>query len=58
VLKGDFTGYGVNAQAWFGREPNPLHGWQVILTAMAITLVGSSIWLVVGAVRRKRKGAM
>jgi hypothetical protein len=56
VLKGDFTGYGVNSQAWFGREPNPLHGWQVILAAMAITLVGSSIWLLVGAVRRKRKG--
>jgi cell wall-associated NlpC family hydrolase len=58
VLKGDFTGYGVNAQAWFGREPNPLHGWQVILVAMAITLVGSAVWLLVGAVRRKRKGAM
>ncbi len=58
VLKGDFTGYGVNAQAWFGREPNPLHGWQVLLVAMAITLVGSSIWLLVGAVRRKRKGVV
>ncbi len=55
VLKGDFTGYGVNAQAWFGREPNPLHGWQVILVAMAITFVGGAIWLLIGALRRRRR---
>ncbi len=44
VLQGDFTGYGVNAQAWFGREPNPLHGWQVFLVAMGIVLVGYLVW--------------
>jgi hypothetical protein len=57
VLQGDFTGYGVNAQAWFGREPNPLHGWQVILAAMAIAAVGELVWLLVGTIRDKRKGA-
>jgi hypothetical protein len=56
VIKGDFTGYGVNAQAWFGREPNPLHGWQVFLAAMAITAVGCGIWLSIGALRRRRRG--
>ncbi|HEX4305102.1 MAG TPA: hypothetical protein VHZ54_03620 [Solirubrobacterales bacterium] len=56
VLKGDFTGYGVNAQAWFGREPNPLHGWQVILAAMAITLLGYAVWLLFGALRKRRRG--
>jgi hypothetical protein len=55
VLKGDFTGYGVNAQAWFGREPNPLHGWQVFLVAGAIVMVGDAIWLLVGAIRRRRR---
>jgi hypothetical protein len=54
VLKGDFTGYGVNTQAWFGREPNPLHGWQVFLAAGAIVLVGGAIWLLIGAIRRRR----
>jgi hypothetical protein len=56
VLTGDFTGYGVNAQAWFGREPNPLHGWQVLLVAMLITLVGYGIWLLVGALRKRWRG--
>jgi hypothetical protein len=56
VLKGDFTGYGVNAQAWFGREPNPLHGWQVILAAMAIALVGELVWALVSALRKRGRG--
>jgi hypothetical protein len=56
VLKGDFTGYGVNTQAWFGREPNPLHGWQVILVAMAIALVGELVWALVSALRKRRRG--
>lgn len=59
VLKGDFTGYGVNAQAWFGREPNPLHGWQVILFAMLVTAVGTSLYYGIEALwkrRRRRNG--
>jgi hypothetical protein len=55
VVQGDFTGYGVNAQAWFGREPNPLPGWAVIPAAMAIALVGELLWLAVGAVRKRRR---
>jgi hypothetical protein len=59
VLKGDFTGYGVNAQAWFGREPNPLHGWQVFLVAMAIVLVGAGIWGLIEVLKKnRRQGAM
>jgi hypothetical protein len=53
VLKGDFTGYGVNAQAWFGREPNPLHGWQVFLFAMLVTAVGAPLWFGIKALWRK-----
>jgi hypothetical protein len=53
VLKGDFTGYGVNAQAWFGREPNPLHGWQVFLFAMLITAVGAPLLLGIQALWRR-----
>jgi hypothetical protein len=56
VLKGDFTGYGVNAQAWFGREPNPLHGWQVFLAAMAIAALGIPLFFGAQALWRRRKG--
>jgi hypothetical protein len=56
VLKGDFTGYGVNGQAWFGREPSPLHGWQVLLVAMAIALVGELVWVLVSALRKRMRG--
>ncbi len=55
VLKGDFTGYGVNAQAWFGREPNPLHGWQVFLFAMLVTAVGTPLFLGAQALWRRKK---
>ncbi len=55
IVKGDFTGYGVNAQAWFGREPSPLHGWQVFLVAMAIVLVVAPIWWLIRKVRRRRR---
>lgn len=55
VLKGDFTGYGVNAQAWFGREPNPLHGWQVFLFAMLLTAVGAPLYFGVKALWRRRR---
>jgi hypothetical protein len=56
VLKGDFTGYGVNAQAWFGREPNPLHGWQVFLFAMLVTAIGTPLFYGVMALWRRRRG--
>jgi hypothetical protein len=55
VLQGDFTGYGVNAQAWFGREPNPLHGWQVFLFAMLVTAVGTPLFYGVKALWRRRR---
>lgn len=54
VLQGDFTGYGVNAQAWFGREPNPLHGWQVFLFAMLLTAVGTPLYFGIQALWRRR----
>jgi hypothetical protein len=55
IVQGDFTGYGVNAQAWFGREPNPLHGWQVFLFAMLVTAVGIPIFLGIQALWRRWK---
>lgn len=55
VLQGDFTGYGVNAQAWFGREPNPLHGWQVFLFAMLLTAVGTPLYFGIQALWRRRR---
>lgn len=55
ILRGDFTGYGVNAQAWFGREPNPLHGWQVFLFAMLVTAVGAPLFFGIQALWRRRR---
>ncbi|HTT95088.1 MAG TPA: hypothetical protein VMF55_10480 [Solirubrobacterales bacterium] len=55
ILQGDFNGHGVNAQAWFGREPSPLHGWTIVLVAMAIVLVVGAIWLAIRALRRRRR---
>jgi hypothetical protein len=54
VVKGDFTGYGVNAQAWFGREPNPLHGWQVFLFAMLLTAIGTPLFYGIKALWQRR----
>jgi hypothetical protein len=56
LLKGDFTGYGVNAQAWFGREPNRLHGWQVFLLAMLVTAVGTPLFFGAKALWRRWRG--
>jgi hypothetical protein len=57
IVQGDFTGYGVNAQAWFGREPNPLHGWQVFLFAMLITAVGTPLFYGIKALWRRWRQA-
>ena len=57
IVQGDFTGYGVNAQAWFGREPNPLHGWQVFLFAMLITAVGTPLFYGAKALWRRWRQA-
>jgi hypothetical protein len=54
IIQGDFTGYGVNAQAWFGREPNPLHGWQTFLVAMLITAIGIPLYFGARALWRRR----
>ncbi len=56
AVKGDFTGYGVNAQIWLGREPSPLHGWEIFLVAMLIVAVIGGIWLAVLGLRRRRSG--
>ncbi len=55
VGEGDFTGYGVNAQAWFGREPNPLHGWQGFLFAMLLTAIGVPLYFGIKALWRRRR---
>jgi hypothetical protein len=55
IVQGDFTGYGVNAHAWFGREPNPLHGWQVFLFAMLLTAVGTPLFFGLKALWHRRR---
>jgi hypothetical protein len=55
-VKGDMTGYGVNAQLWLGHEPGWLHGaniWLVaaIIVALAVAIYAGVVWL-----RGRRRG--
>lgn len=43
-IKGDMTGYGVNAQLWLGHEPAWIHGWNIWLFAMLIVALGAAIF--------------
>jgi hypothetical protein len=53
-VSGDFTGYGVNAQIWFGREPAPLNGWMIWVVAALIVVVLGAIWVAVAWLARRR----
>jgi hypothetical protein len=54
-VTGDFTGYGVNAQLWFGYEPGWVHGSTIWLVAAAIVLVLIAIAYAIAFVRRRRR---
>lgn len=55
LVKGDFTGYGVNAQAWFGSEPAPVHGGMIPLLGALIALVIFPLILLFQYLRRRRR---
>jgi hypothetical protein len=55
-VKGDMTGYGVNAQLWLGHEPGWLHGPKIWLFAAIIVALGAAIFLGIGWLRGRRKG--
>jgi hypothetical protein len=55
LIKGDFTGYGVNAQAWFGSEPAPVHGGMIPLLGALIALVIFPLILLFNYLRRRRR---
>jgi hypothetical protein len=55
-IKGDMTGYGVNAQLWLGHEPAWVHGWKIWLYAAIIVLLGAAIFAGVQSLRRRRRG--
>ena len=56
IVKGDFTGYGVNAQVWFGSEPAPIHGGMIPLLGAIIGAVACAVWFLIAYLRRARKG--
>ena len=56
IVKGDFTGYGVNAQAWFGEEPAPIHGGMIPLLGALIAAAIFAVGGVITLIRRGRKG--
>ena len=53
---GNFTGYGVNAELWLGREPAPVSGWNIWLLALGVAAVGEAAFVGFGIWRRRRKG--
>jgi hypothetical protein len=59
-VSGNFVGYGINGQLWFGYEPGLVHGATIWLLAAAIVLVGIGIayliWRWRAARRRTRLG--
>jgi hypothetical protein len=55
-VKGDMTGYGVNAQLWLGHEPGWLHGAKIWFVAMIIVALGAAIFLGIRWLRRARGG--
>ena len=56
VLKGDFTGYGVNAQIRIGREPPPIHGGMIPLIGAVLGAVLCAFGFGVARLRRRGKG--
>jgi hypothetical protein len=57
IVKGDFTGYGVNAQVWFGEEPAPIHGGMIPLLGALIAAAIFALAGVVTLIRRNRNGS-
>jgi hypothetical protein len=55
VVKGNFTGYGVNAQIWFGKEPAPLSGGEIPLAGAIIAALFFAIAFLDSLFRRRRK---
>jgi hypothetical protein len=53
---GDFTGYGVNAELWFGYEPGLVRGWNIWLVALAVAAIGEALYAAFDFWRVRRKG--
>lgn len=55
-VSGDFTGYGVNAQLWFGYEPGFITGYWIWLVAAGVVLAGIAIAYLISLLRSRRRG--
>jgi hypothetical protein len=56
-VKGDMTGYGVNAQLWLGYQPGWVHGTQIWFLAMAIVAAFMALSAGFVYLRRRRKAS-
>jgi hypothetical protein len=54
-IKGDMTGYGVNAQLWLGHQPAWIHGTDIWFVAMALVLAAAFVFYLVHFVERRHK---
>ena len=57
-VKGDMTGYGVNAQLWLGYQPGWVHGTEIWFLAMAIVAGFAVLGGGYSYLRRRREGGV
>lgn len=55
AIRGDMTGYGVNAQLWLGHQPAWIHGTDIWFVAMAIVLAAAFVFYLVHFVEKRHK---
>ena len=54
-VKGDMTGYGVNAQLWLGTQPAWIHGSDIWIAAAAVAAAVYVVGFILMYFRRRRK---
>ncbi len=54
-IKGEMTGYGVNAQLWLGHQPAWIHGTAIWFVAMAIVLAAALVFYLVHFIEKRHK---
>jgi hypothetical protein len=54
-IKGDMTGYGVNAQLWLGHQPAWIHGTDIWFVSMALVLAAALVFYLVYFVEKRHK---
>jgi hypothetical protein len=54
-IKGDMTGYGVNAQLWLGHQPGWVHGTEIWFVALVIAIAIAVVLFLIHFVEKRHK---